>query len=148
MKWWRQFAALEADDRALLLRAAASLLVARAALAMLGFGRVRRLLLRAPLRVRDAGQARERAHAIALALARAARHLPLRTTCLDRAVALWRLLAAEGVDAELRIGVRSGDALAAHAWVEHRGEALAGADPHDGFVPFDVPLLAAADRGR
>ncbi|HVR38369.1 MAG TPA: lasso peptide biosynthesis B2 protein [Thermoanaerobaculia bacterium] len=84
---------------------------------------------RRALRERVANPSIVNAHARAIELARAvdrvARHLPLRTSCLDRAVALWWLLVRNGAGGALRIGVRrEGDALAAHAWVEHEGEVL------------------------
>jgi Transglutaminase-like superfamily len=59
------------------------------------------------------------------ALALAERVFPVRVTCLERSVALQRLLHARGVITQLRIGVRKDPSeLAAHAWLEHRGRAL------------------------
>lgn len=57
---------------------------------------------------------------LALAVERAAEHGPIRTTCLERAVALDRLLRGHGVTAgRIRVGVRWQDGqFLAHAWVE------------------------------
>lgn len=75
----------------------------------------------------------------------AARHTPGRTTCLERTVAARWLLAGEGVEASVHIGVaRRGQALAAHAWLEHGG-ALLGCDDQerDGYEE-----LAGLEGGR
>lgn len=66
----------------------------------------------------------------------AARRTPGATTCLARTVAARWLLAGQGVDAGVHIGVaRRGQALAAHAWLEHGGAVL-GCDDHerDGYA--------------
>lgn len=55
----------------------------------------------------------------------AARHSPISSTCLERSLALWWLLARRGIATKLRIGARkSGDKFEAHAWVERDGEAI------------------------
>ncbi len=52
----------------------------------------------------------------------AARHHLYPMLCVPRSLALRALLAESGIRTELRIGVRkTGESLAAHAWVEHRG---------------------------
>ncbi|MGJ0396998.1 MAG: lasso peptide biosynthesis B2 protein [Methylocystis sp.] len=49
------------------------------------------------------------------------------TTCLAKALALQRLLAQNGHDSELRIGVDKSEArLTAHAWLVCRGQVLVG----------------------
>ncbi|MDP1749961.1 MAG: lasso peptide biosynthesis B2 protein [Reyranella sp.] len=49
------------------------------------------------------------------------------TTCLGSALALQRLLSAEGYVSELHIGVaRQQPGLVAHAWVVHEGQVLIG----------------------
>ena len=57
---------------------------------------------------------------LALAVERAAEHGPVRATCLERAVALDRLLRRHGVErGRIRVGVRWEDGrFLAHAWVE------------------------------
>ena len=63
-------------------------------------------------------------------LVQAARHLlPGRCTCLELALAGQRLLAAQQIPAEVRIGVRkNGDEFEAHAWLESLGAVVMGGD--------------------
>jgi hypothetical protein len=49
----------------------------------------------------------------------AANYRALRATCLTRSMALWWLLRRQGIESEIRFGVKRGDdGIAAHAWVE------------------------------
>lgn len=50
--------------------------------------------------------------------------VPGDTRCLTQSLVLTRLLAARGVESRLVIGVKPGEAFAAHAWVEHDGVPL------------------------
>lgn len=45
--------------------------------------------------------------------------LPTDGRCLVRSLVLTALLARRGIDSTLVLGVRPGEAFAAHAWVEH-----------------------------
>jgi hypothetical protein len=55
----------------------------------------------------------------------AARNSPIPSTCLERSLAQWWLLARQGIAAQLRIGVRKeGGKFTAHAWVEYDGVAV------------------------
>lgn len=85
----------------------------------------------------------------ALAVARwraaAARHLILKTNCLDRALTLWWLLRRRGVAADLRIGARKeGGRFEAHAWVEVGRVVLdeASGEGSD-FEPFESRFVSA-----
>ena len=121
------------------LEAAAVLVLARVTLALGGFPRVRRMLTRErALTTRD-GDAK-RARELAKAVVRASQRLPVRTTCLDRALALWWLLRAHGIGGALRIGVRGGERLEAHAWVEHAGAPLYD-DEAEEYAAFDAPII-------
>jgi hypothetical protein len=64
--------------------------------------------------------ARVLAQRLALAVARAAEHGPIRATCLERAVALDLLLRRHGITAgRIAVGVRwRDDRFLAHAWIE------------------------------
>ena len=56
----------------------------------------------------------------------AAKRFP-RSTCLQRALALQRMLALNGHPSQLRIGVqRSGEQFLAHAWLVKEGRTLIG----------------------
>ena len=83
------------------------------------------------------------AQAAALAVNRAANWHPLRPNCLPRSLVLVRLLRLRGLAADLRIGVaKPGESLAAHAWVEHGGVALAESDTTlRTYAPFDEGVL-------
>ena len=75
----------------------------------------------------------------------AARYGPCRATCLAESLTLRWLLRRQGIESNLRIGVRTeAGRLEAHAWVEHCRLVLNDtADVHQRFVPFDdafVPL--------
>jgi hypothetical protein len=88
----------------------------------------------------------ERAEQLALALARAAEHGPLRPLCLVRSIALRNLLESNGVHgAEIRVGVRrKGDELLAHAWVVLNGSVLGDrADYVARFSP--IPALRISE---
>lgn len=50
--------------------------------------------------------------------------LPTDSRCLMRSLVLTALLARRGIESRLIVGVRPGETLLAHAWVEHRGQPL------------------------
>ncbi|HVQ34842.1 MAG TPA: lasso peptide biosynthesis B2 protein [Candidatus Bathyarchaeia archaeon] len=80
-----------------------------------------------------------RAEAVVLRVEAAASRGPLPVGCLPRALCVRALLAREGIEAAVRIGVRrDGAALRAHAWIEHEGAPVAEAsDVLASFAPFD-----------
>ena len=58
-------------------------------------------------------------------VAAAARRIPWNGACLPASLTLQRLLRAQGVESELKLGVRRvGGRIEAHAWVEREGVAL------------------------
>lgn len=88
-----------------------------------------------------AGQIR-RAKWVAWRLARLARRMPWRTTCLVQAVAGKLLLARRGIASTIRFGVTTnGGALAAHAWLIVGNDTVLGGDVAADFQPL-------ADLGR
>ena len=112
---WR---ALRREERGSLVRAWTYLLIADCALFVLPVPRVAALL--------RLFQGRQREGIPAARLARlvesASRHHLRPMTCLTRSLALQALLRRQGIEADLRIGVRREDGLLhAHAWVEHAG---------------------------
>jgi hypothetical protein len=71
-----------------------------------------------------------RAEAVARLVDAATRHAIGRPTCLHRSLALWWMLRRRGLDARLRIGVRSQeDRVEGHAWVEY-GESVLNEGAH------------------
>ena len=114
-------------------------------LRLLGLRRLQALLSHGPLKKQwDAPE--ERIFPVAQRQARlvqlAARHGLYRPTCLPQSLALWWLLRCHGIEANLRIGVKSvACGLEAHAWVELQGQPLNdGLDVHQHFSPFDQAI--------
>jgi hypothetical protein len=72
----------------------------------------------------------------------AVRHVWRRSTCLEKSLALWRLLERYGIASELRIGARKIDGkFEAHAWVERQGIPVdEPEDVHRHYAPFDGTL--------
>ncbi|MGD9883318.1 MAG: lasso peptide biosynthesis B2 protein [Reyranella sp.] len=141
------FLALPGGDRRLLLDALLTLVGVRLALRVVRADRLRRPLGRARPHARPAER-------IAWAVQAASRRLP-GTTCLAAALAAQRLLAREGHDCQLTIGVaRSQRGLAAHAWVVRNGVTLVGGEASAGYKPLVAwsgepsarPDSAACDR--
>jgi hypothetical protein len=65
----------------------------------------------------------------------AARNSPIPSTCLERSLSLWWLLARRGITTQFRIGVRKdGEKFAAHAWVERDGAAIG--DPESSHLHY------------
>ena len=147
MNSWRRFRSLSAADRVIVMEAGALMTFICVAMPVAPFLFVRRVLrtyataLHRDRRAGDVDSSR-----IAWAITAAARHLPLRTTCLIESLAAEAMLLRRGVPCVLRLGVRSPNsarALDAHAWVECEGDVIAGAV--DGLA--DYAILAGVERG-
>jgi len=87
----------------------------------------------------ERGIALQQARAAARMVSLASRYGPYRGNCLKRSVATYWLLRRQGIDCELRIGVRKeSNQIEAHAWIECLGQPLnEGADVQQRFSPFD-----------
>ena len=139
---WHRFRQLNAQSQRIVVKAAVVLAATWIGLRVAGYRRWKRLLdLRASARhASEAGTAaKESALAVARLEASAARHLLLRTNCLEQSLVLWWLLRRRGIAAELRIGARKENGqFEAHAWVELEGVVLNDAQgQHLHFAPFD-----------
>ncbi|MEO8697541.1 MAG: lasso peptide biosynthesis B2 protein [Acidimicrobiales bacterium] len=92
------------------------------------------------------------AEAIARTVDAVARRLPVRSRCLPRSLALWTMLQRAGIDATLRIGLRTDGSAEAHAWVEHRGSALGELVDATTLAPFalasQLPVALVGEQGR
>ena len=144
LETWRRFRNLSAHSRGLVLEAAVALTATWIGLRVVGFGRWRRALdWLVPGTVKRASAGDPVALGSALAVARfeqsAARHLFLRTNCLEQSLVLCWLLQKRGIAAVLRIGARKEQGrFEAHAWVELEGTVLNDAqEQHRHFAPFD-----------
>jgi hypothetical protein len=156
MGWWkfiatsgRRLGALPWEDKRRLLLAAALLPVASLLLRLFGFRRCQAWMARnaASSRPRrDAGPAANdwaKAANTARLVEMAARLT--RSSCLPRSLITWRLVRRQGLDCELRIGVRKrGDRIQAHAWVEMDGRSLGREEPS--FVPFEPDMMSHESR--
>lgn len=72
------------------------------------------------------------------------------SSCLAKSLALWWLLARQGITSSLRIGIRKeNDKLQAHAWVEREGLALnEPEEQHRHYAAFDAAALASFADGQ
>ena len=124
----RRFSALPGPAKALVLRVVVLLPLLTISLRMRGFGATQRFLRkflapsghRSPVTAADSRVALTSRMVLA-----AARNSLVPSTCLERSIAIWWLLARQGIATQLRIGVRKDQGkLAAHAWVEYQGNAI------------------------
>lgn len=139
-RWWirllSEFRRLDRTEQGLVITVAAALPLTRLLLAVVGLERTRRISTRflrwtAKLDVTNPNQ-------LAWAIRAGANVIPVEITCLPRAVVGQALFEAHDYETSLRFGVRqdTGDLLA-HAWVEHAGEVVVGADEDpDRFHPL------------
>jgi Transglutaminase-like superfamily len=120
---------MEADDRALVLQAAASLVICRIGIVFFRFECLQRWVTRTK-RTKQAVPISKLIWAASLG----ARIIPS-STCLVRALAAGRLLAQNGYKSTLHIGVkRTAGMFEAHAWVEYDGHAIIGSSEAPHFV--------------
>jgi hypothetical protein len=143
MQTWRRFWGLSGYARSIVVEAACGLLITRVGLRLAGCRRwkaaVEWMTPWTAARSAPVGQPEiEFGYAIARWQAAAARHLPLKTNCLDRSLTLCWLLRRRGIAAELRMGGRKENGrFEAHAWVEVGNVALDVAGGRRGdFEPF------------
>jgi hypothetical protein len=138
MPSWGKLCRLSGPERWALAQALVLLPLTALALRWLGLRRWQSALARLAPRGGDrAVSGDDRAHATARMVQAAARYGPCRANCLQQSLVLWWLLRRRGVASVLRIGVRKGEGrLEAHAWVEHRGQALNDQDVGRRYVPF------------
>ena len=145
MQSWRRFRSLSAADRVIVAEAAVLLGLIRAAIPVFPFLSIRRAL-RTFARIGRVSRGHSDSARAAWAVTAAARHMPLRTTCLVESLAVDAMLRRRSVACEIRFGVRppDGGTLAAHAWVEHDGAIVYGARPD----LSDYSVLSSPDAGR
>jgi hypothetical protein len=160
MERWRGFWRLKPAERRIVLEAAAVLSATWAGLRVFGFRRWNATIERFTLeKSAEAGRRNasrvnpstvDTASAIVLKLDIAARHLFLRTNCLERSLALRWLLRRRGIVTEFRIGARKElELFEAHAWIELDGVVLNDPDEaHLHFAPFNGEITALETQTR
>lgn len=141
----RQFKALEPRARGLFLQAMAVLPLISFSLRLHGFRATQRSLQKYLSRATSnvsgwsPGGLDGRASLTARMVRSAAYRSIGRATCLEQSLALWWLLARQGIASTVRIGTRKADEkFEAHAWVECDGIALnEPQDAHRHYSAFD-----------
>lgn len=123
------------ERRGLLIEAASALALACAAVAFLPFRRAIRLGSVAPEPGRS-GSVSDCAWAVEAA----ARRLPLRAVCIQKGLALQRMLRRRGFDARLHYGARNEPPgkLHAHVWVSVEGDVVMGGNEQPDFAEIAV----------
>ena len=124
----RRFSALPGPAKGLFLRAVVLLPMLTISLRLRGFGATQQFLQKFISPRKDGppvGAVESHAALTSRMVLAAARNSPIPSTCLERSLSLWWLLARQGIATQFRIGVRKdGEKLAAHAWVERNGVAI------------------------
>jgi hypothetical protein len=148
----RQFSALERAARGLFLRACVLLPLISVSLRWRGFRKTKASLqhfLSASYGSQNPGA---QAHArLTAQMVRAAEHHGIGyPSCLEISLALWWLLARQGISSDLRVGVRKeGEKFEAHAWVEYGGAPLNELETeHQHFAAFDAALASLPSGPR
>ena len=147
----RRFKNLPAPGRTLFLRAAVLLPWVAVRLKLHGFQATNHSLQKTfgasqkPLR--EAGvldSEAERAVLTARMVRAAARHGMREPSCLEESLVLAYLLRRQGIEAQLRIGVKKNiPKFEAHAWVECGGVALNETESlHDHYAPFEAEFTS------
>ena len=145
-KWIRRFSTLERPARGLFLRASFVLPLISISLRWRGFCKTKASLQHF-LSLSNGSQnpdTQSRAALTARMVRTAADHKIGNPACLQVSLALWWLLARQGIASELRVGIRKdGEKFEAHAWVECGGVPLN--DPevdHPHYAAFDEALAS------
>jgi hypothetical protein len=141
-----RFAELTTHDRLRLLQAFILLHLITIARRIVSFRRLQSglaqaFVLRTPRPAPDESDLARAQHLVRLVEISVGHNL-FRTSCLDRSLALWSLLRRQGIDADLRIGVRKeGAQFGAHAWIEYQGEVLNDtSDVRERFAALSTPV--------
>ena len=148
----RRFSALERPARGLFLRACVLLPLISISLRWRGFRKTKASLehfLSVPYGSQNP-DAQARALLTAQMVRAAAHHGIGDPACLEVSLALWWLLARQGIASELRVGVRKeGERFEAHAWVEC-GEATLNESEteHHHYAAFDAALASLPREPR
>lgn len=147
---FRKLKSRTAADRYALGKAVTRLAGARLALSVLPFRMVRRIYARPVLRRTYDKNRSEHHERMLWALDAAGRRVLGQRPCLAQALVGERMLRAEGLAPELRIGVTKGAAgeFLAHAWVECDGEIVIGrSEKNLSFVPLHSVHEGSKPRG-
>ena len=153
MRTLRGYLRLSALERRIAWQSFLGLLITRAGLSLVGFGRWNIAVARLMAFRRtsyEAGMSASVCGTIVRMQAAAERRLLFKASCLEHALVLWWLLRRHGIPAEVRIGGRKEQGrFEAHAWVEIDGVPLGDANgAYREFVPLDGPTTLMESRSR
>lgn len=148
----RRFSALERPARGLFLRAFVVLPLISISLRWRGFRKTKASLqhfLPVPYGSQNP-DAQARAVLTAQMVRAAADHAIGDPSCLEKSLALWWLLARQGIASDLRVGIRKdGETFEAHAWVECGGATLNEPEmQHHHYAAFDAALASLPPEPR
>lgn len=119
-------------------------------LRVLGFRRTQSLLTRLGSWLRSLGSGRGAPDPVrtAFLVNGAASRAPFHASCLVRSLTLWWLLRRQGLESQIRFGVRQGESeFEAHAWVERDGVVLNDTpDVTQRYTPLDSGELPDGAR--
>jgi hypothetical protein len=140
----RRFSALGRPARGLFLRASVLLPLISMSLKFRGFHKTKASLQRFLSVPCGSENPEAQARAVLTAqMVRAAERYGIgQSNCLKESLAVWWLLARQGIASDLRVGVRKdGEKFDAHAWIECGGAALNEPETsHQHFRAFDAAL--------
>lgn len=132
-KKWRKFRSLPPPERWLLLHCGGLLIFVHLALILLPLTTVVGLLGSRKRRSPSQGIPAER---VCYLVEVAARHVPVNTTCLRKALVLYHLLAGRMAQLKVSVGTRMVDErFEAHAWLESEGQVIFGG-PVNSYAPL------------
>jgi hypothetical protein len=151
-EWIKQFSAMERPARGLFLRACVLLPLISASLRLRGFRKTKALLqlfLSAPYGSQNLGA--QACAALTAQVVRAAVRSGIGdSNCLKVSLALWWLLARQGIASDLRVGVHTdGGKFEAHAWVECGRVAFNDPEKnYPDYAVFDTALASLPPERR
>lgn len=135
---FRTWRSLAPADRRAFWRAVLLVPTMHVVVRVVGFNRLQQRVARVGPSSRESLPAAQAVRRCAVSVSRVKQYSPLRGNCLSQSLALVWMLRREGVEPQLRLGVRIQDAkFDAHAWVEHEGRVLNDTqDVHTRFAPL------------
>ncbi len=147
----RRFSALDGPAQKLFLQSLALLPLVSLSLRWNGYRATQTALqriIRNPLPQQNADQVNRRIALTAHMVNAADRHGVFHPSCLAKSLTLWWLLARQGIEARLRIGIRKEkENFEAHAWVEREGTALNEPEEHHRhYAAFDAALSSQPEE--
>lgn len=144
---WSKFCQLTWQERWLLFQAFAFLPMIAVGLHLMGFQRLRSVLLRFSTAPPDVciQDSLQQGSVTARLVQAAASRMPFWISCLVRSTTLWWFLRRQGIPSEILIGVNLNDGeFHAHAWVETGGIVLNDRDDiHQQYGAFEQITLPA-----